>query len=111
MKKIFVIGLLLLFSVASFGAYGGRFADRNWIVQQISCSGNAQRFTNTKSGSIWIQAGAADTYIAFNATANVNSIKLAAGSAIDFWPANITLGEYFTVYAASLTTANFIITD
>jgi hypothetical protein len=111
MKKLIILFIILISTINIYGGYGGRYADRSWSVAQVSPSGNAQRVTIPKSGSLWIQANGADCYIAFNATANASSIKIADGSSRDFWPANLTISEYYTVYSAGAATCNYIITD
>ncbi len=111
MKRIIALLLLALISVPCLAAGGGRFNDRNWTVTQVTLNATAVRVTIPKSGALWIQPQGSDMWIAFNATANADSIKVAQDADRDFWPANITYGEYFTLYSTSTVTANYIIMD
>jgi len=111
MKKIFLILTILLMPAICFCAGGGRFSDRDWSVTSVTLNAAAKRVTIPRSGSLWIQAQGADCFIDFNSTANISSILISDGGSIDFWPANITYGEYFTLYSASTATLNYIIMD
>ena len=106
MKKL--IGILLLGLV--FCA-GGRHSDRDWTVKQLNVNSTAVRATNTQSGMLWIQNHGADAYIAFNATADATDTILPDGGSIDFYPASVKYGEYFTVYSAGNTSVNYVIVD
>ena len=106
MKKL--IGILLLGLV--FCA-GGRHSDRDWTVYQLEVNANAQRATNLQSGMLWIENHGADAYIAINATADITDMLIPDGSSIDFYPASVKFGEYFTVYSAGTTSINYMILD
>ena len=89
----------------------GRRVDRDWTVAKVTANAGAARITFGQSGAFWINVQGAASYIAFNATANVDSIKIADGGSVDFFPANVRKGEYATIYSASAITANYILTD
>ena len=108
MKKL-VLVLFILGSMALTAE--GRQSDRDWTVKQLNVSAGAVRSTNTQSGMLWVQNHGADAYIAFNATADVTDIQLPDGGSIDFYPASVRYGEYFTVYSAGSTSVNFVILD
>jgi len=109
MKKLVLLIALVL--VSSIAVSAARPSDRDWTVKQLNVSAGAVRSTNTQSGMLWVQNHGADAYIAFNATADVTDIQLPDGGSIDFYPASVRYGEYFTVYSAGSTSVNFVILD
>jgi hypothetical protein len=107
MKKIL---LGVLFTGLLMAAIG-RTSDKDWDIATVTLNAEAKRIVNAQTGMLWVENHGADSYIAFNATADATSTKIPDGGNIDFYPASIKYGEYFTVYSAGSTYINYVILD
>lgn len=108
MKKL-MLGLLV---VGLLGVcFGERFSDRDWTISQVAVPAAAVRVTNTQSGMLFMEAHGGDVYIAFNATADAQSLLVGDGGFIDMYPASIKYGEYWTAYSTSVLTINYVVLD
>jgi len=105
MKKLisFILFLLMLSGMVQAEYY--MIPDYSWTWAKKYVVATAQRITAARSCGLALQAVGNDVYMEKNATANLNSFKIANGSTVDFESMMLKKGEYITLIAPSSTTA------